>query len=127
MIDNVPPEQILFAYNNRGGAYITIELFDKAIEDFNQVISIDPAYYEAYSNRGYAYYFRGQYDEAMKDYDRAIELNQNFAKAYFNRGDLYLKTGNIQLATTDFQKACALGDKEGCNALQAVPVENQVK
>lgn len=48
--------------------------YDKAIKDFDQVISINPKYVEAYYNRGNAKYTLGKYEEARADWQRTLEL-----------------------------------------------------
>jgi protein O-mannosyl-transferase len=105
------------AYNNRGVLYGKDGLFDKAIEQFNRSIEINPNYSMAYGNRGYTYFLLGQNDRAIDDFSKAIDLDYNYAKAYVNRGNLYLSSGRREYALSDFQKACALGDKEGCDAI----------
>ncbi len=48
--------------------------YDKAIKDFDQVISINPKYVEAYYNRENAKYTLGKYEEARADWQRTLEL-----------------------------------------------------
>jgi tetratricopeptide (TPR) repeat protein len=47
------PERVLFAYLNRGVAFEKRGELNKAIEDYDKVIDIDPLYFEAYNNRGF--------------------------------------------------------------------------
>ncbi len=108
------------AYAHKGIAYGKAGLFDASIESLNKSLEIDPNNVDAYVSRGISYSRVGQNDRALEDYTKAIRLDQKHILAYFNRGDLHLRTGNKELAMLDFQKACHLGDKEGCNALQAL-------
>ena len=89
-------------------------LFDKAIEDFDRSISINPSSAEAYTGRGTAYALSGRYAPALEDFTRAIEMNDRFPLAYYNRGKLYLRTGRRGAAASDFEKACEMGRNEGC-------------
>lgn len=114
------PQKVPVAYNNRGLNFGKAGLMEKAIDDFNLAIKINPKYAGAYSNRGYAYYLIGQNGKALDDLNKAIDLDNNFVKAYENRGTLYLETGNKVRAISDFQKACALGHKEACDAAQSL-------
>jgi tetratricopeptide (TPR) repeat protein len=91
---------------------------DRAIEDYNKAIALNPNYAEAYYNRGNAYYFKGQYDRAIEEFNKAIALNPNDATAYNNRGLAYGKKGHYDRAISDFQRACDMGNEKGCKNLQ---------
>jgi lipoprotein NlpI len=43
------------AFNSRGLAYAKLKQFEKAIQDYNQAIELDPEYTYAFNNRGLAY------------------------------------------------------------------------
>jgi len=92
--------------------------YDRAIEDFNKAIALDPNYAKAYTNRGIAYADKGQHDRAIEDYNKAIALDPNYAEAYTNRGVAYYLKGNMGRAISDFQKACDMGEENGCKGLQ---------
>jgi lipoprotein NlpI len=40
------------AFNGRGTVYIKLKQFEKAIQDYNQAIELDPEYTHAFNNRG---------------------------------------------------------------------------
>ena len=109
---------LAIAYVNRGSAYGEKGHYDRAIEDFNKAISINPNYAGAYNNRGNAYYKKGQYDRAIEDYNKAIALDPNDALAYTNRGAAYALKGVMGRAISDFQKGCDMGYELGCENLQ---------
>ena len=48
---------------------------DRAIQDFDQAIKLNPNYAIAFYNRGNAYRLKGQHDRAIQDLDQAIKLN----------------------------------------------------
>ena len=108
------------AYNNRGFAYDNKGHYDKAIEDYNKAITINPNYANAYYNRGVAYGNKGQIDRAIEDFNKAISINPNYAGAYYNRGLAYALSGNIGRAISDLQKACDMGYENGCKNLKIV-------
>jgi tetratricopeptide (TPR) repeat protein len=60
------------AYYKRGDAYFHKGLYDKAIFDETQAISLKPDLTDAYGSRGLAYEKKGQHDEAIADY-RAVQ------------------------------------------------------
>lgn len=93
---------------------------DKAIEGFNNLISLDPNYVNGYRMRGSAYCKKGQYDRAIEDYNKAVALDPNFDFAYNCRGLAYEMLGNKGMAISDYRKACDLGNEVGCENLQRI-------
>ncbi|MCZ7380032.1 MAG: tetratricopeptide repeat protein [Candidatus Methanoperedens sp.] len=73
----------------KGYAYYSARKFDKAIEDYNKAIELNPKLAEAYNNRGVVYIYIKEFDKAIKDYNKAIELDPKYAEAYNNRGAVY--------------------------------------
>ena len=67
-------EQYAAAYNNRGIAYRNLGQEERAIEDYDEAIRLDPEYALAYNNRGVAYQAIGKSIEAERDFARAKEL-----------------------------------------------------
>ncbi len=96
------------AYNNRGGANLTLSKHAEAISNFNKAIELDPEYMSAYHNRGNAYLDSERYSKAVLDYTNAIELDSGFAKAYFGRGFAYLALGQYDRSICDYTKAIEL-------------------
>jgi tetratricopeptide (TPR) repeat protein len=94
--------------NNRGNAYYYKGQYDRAIEDYNNAIELNPNYTHAYYNRGLAYYQKVQYDRAIEDYNNAIELNPNYTHAYNNRGNAYYQKVQYDRAIEDYDKAIEL-------------------
>ena len=46
--------------------------YDRAIQDYDQALRLDPNLAEAYHDRGRAYLYKGEYDRAIQDYDQAL-------------------------------------------------------
>jgi len=65
------------AYYNRGTAYAELGEYDRAIEDYNKAIELNPDLAEAYNNRGIAYAKLGEHDRAREDMLRAGNLFTN--------------------------------------------------
>ena len=55
-------------------AYYYLGQYERAIEDYDEAIRIDPEYGKAYYNRGIAYEILGQQPRAERDFERAKEL-----------------------------------------------------
>ena len=95
-------------YNNRGNAYNDLGQTERAIEDYDKAIELNPEDATAYCNRGAAYAKLGQTERAIEDFDKAIELNPEDAAAYYNRGNAYDDLGQTERAIEDFDKAIEL-------------------
>ena len=99
------PEKFPGAYNNRGHAFYINGQLDRAIDDFNQAIRLDPISSKAYLNRGAAFVDKGQLDRANADFDKAIELNPSYSQAYNAKGSLFGMSGYPEKAIEQFSKA----------------------
>ena len=99
-----------FAWRNKGDA-------DRAIQDFELAIKLDPNYALAYFNRANAFFDKKDLDRAIVDYDQAIKLEANFAAAYNNRGLIWDDKRDYDRAIKDFDQAIRL-NPERCDGLQ---------
>lgn len=79
--------------------------YDRAIQDFDRAIAIDPDFGEAYLNRGLAEHVQGNTAAALVDLEKALDLNPNLVGAYNERGQIYLERGDTQKAIQDFDKS----------------------
>jgi tetratricopeptide (TPR) repeat protein len=103
--DKVSNNDLAIAFYNRGNAYRPKGQHDRAIQDYDQAIKLNPNYALAYNNRGIAYGAKGQHDRAIQDFDQAIKLDPSYAKAFNNRGAAYRDKGQIDRAIQDFDQA----------------------
>ena len=62
------------AYYNRGNSYLNLSQFERAIQDCNEAIRLDPEHAMAYANRVIAYTMLSMDAEAEQDAERAVEL-----------------------------------------------------
>jgi Tfp pilus assembly protein PilF len=102
------PEKVSIAYTNLGSAYQKTGQYDKAMENYDKAITLDPHDYLAYTNRGVIFDRLGQFDKALESYNKAVISNPGDYKAYFNRGLTYDKMGRIAEAIEEFQIATRL-------------------
>ena len=58
---------------------------DKAIEDLNKAVLLDPSNARAWSNRGVARSKKGEFEKALSDFDEALRLDPNYHNAIHNR------------------------------------------
>lgn len=85
---------------------------NSVIEDYSNVIDLNPRHAEAYKRRGDLYLSQGQYELALVDFNRAIELESENesenAMTYYRRGCVYIQREDNELALADFNKAIEL-------------------
>jgi len=100
-------------YYNRGKAYYDKHEYDKAIENFNQTILINPSdSIAAYIHRGLAYEKKSEYDKAIEDYTLAIQINpKKYGVGYICRGDVYARKGEYNKAIEDYTLAIQIDPK----------------
>jgi tetratricopeptide (TPR) repeat protein len=66
-------------FYNRGNAHRSKGDYDRAIQDYDEALRIEPDDEDILNNRGVAYRSKGQIDRAIQDYDRAIQLRPDDA------------------------------------------------
>ena len=82
--------------------------WDKAIEEFTQVLRFLPDDTGAYVNRGIAWRSKGELDKAIVDYNQAIRLDVKLPAAYTNRGIVWELKGEYDRAIADYDQAIRL-------------------
>ena len=92
-------------YFDRAGKHLDTGEYQKAIDNYDDAIRLDPQYSRAYNNKGIAYKKLAQPDRAIQDFDEAIRLDSEYAHAYFNRGIAYNALGQYERAIQDFDEA----------------------
>lgn len=101
-------ENLAIAYSNRGNSFLRRGQNDKAIQDYDQAIGLDPRLADAYRNRGAAWFNLSAYDKALPDYEIAIRLDPREPGGYADRCSVYAMTGKPKEAKADCDKALDL-------------------
>jgi tetratricopeptide (TPR) repeat protein len=83
------PQGLVAVFNSRGNIHLSNRNYDRAIDDYNQTIRLDPKYAIGFHNRGLAYLRKGRLDPAIADFDAAIRLNPKYTAAFVNRALAY--------------------------------------
>jgi tetratricopeptide (TPR) repeat protein len=82
---------------------------DKAIDDYNSIIKIDPGYKDAYFNLGYIEVnSHKNYQKAIEYFSKAIDRDKYYAAAFYNRGYCYEMTDDKQNAKKDYLSALGI-------------------
>ncbi len=105
-------------YFSRALAYYDLAEFERAINDYSEVIRIDGNRAQThddrqlasdYYNRGLAYYRQGAFEKAISDFSEVILLDPNDAHAFYNRGGAYYRRRQFDKAISDYNEVIRLG------------------
>lgn len=100
------------AYLGRGVLLATRKrAYNRAIEDFDKVLALEPDNVDALISRGNAYSQIGDNGRALADLDRAIQLAPDNAQAYVIRGLANNRRGQKQLAMQDYAAALKIAPR----------------
>ena len=99
---------LVVAHNIRGNAYLKKNEYDRAIQDFDESVRINPNYAKAFNNRGVAHQRKGEYERAIENFDEAIRLDSDYAIAFANRANAHQKTGEYGRAAQDYSEVIRL-------------------
>jgi tetratricopeptide (TPR) repeat protein len=91
---------------NRATAYDFEGAADKAIDDYNVVLDLQPHNADVYGSLGMIYWVKSDYDRAIGNFDKAIALNGSRMDLYFPyRGRCHFALRHFALAIADFDSA----------------------
>jgi tetratricopeptide (TPR) repeat protein len=74
---------------------------DKALEEYQKALDVDPHYVQAYTNMGAVYLGMKDFDRAIENFKKVIELNYWDKKAHYNLGMAYLYQGELEKAEAE--------------------------
>lgn len=80
-----------FSYQNQGD-------LDKALEEYNKALELNPNYAQAYTNLGSIYVGKQDFDKAIQNFKKVLELNYLDKKAHYNLGMTYVYKGEPEKA-----------------------------
>jgi Tfp pilus assembly protein PilF len=99
----------------RGRARLKLGRYDRAVEDFNQVLVYKPEHRRACDNLGWLYMKTQDYEKSLDYLNKSLQLKPDHAWAYYTRSHVFFKAGRKVPALADARKACLLGYKKGCS------------
>lgn len=89
--------------HRRGWVYFNKKQYDRAIQDYNEAIRINPNNAHAFAGRGNAYSKEGRYDLAIRDFEEGMRLNPKF-NLLSNRAAAYFGKGQYDRAIQDYDE-----------------------
>ncbi len=114
---------LLLSKNLLGLIYLAKDSYDKAQEQFNEIIKIDSNFYEAYYNLGITYEKTKDTEQAILNLKKTIELKPDYALAYYHLGILNLILKNKEEAISHLEKVFSLSPESNIGKLS----ENELK
>jgi tetratricopeptide (TPR) repeat protein len=99
------PPNLAKAFANRGTAFFVKGDYRRAIQDYSQVINLDPSNATALDNRCWTRATLGLLGEALQDCDLSLKLRPNHASTLATRGFVHLKSGALDAAIADYNAA----------------------
>ncbi len=81
---------------------------DKALEEFNQAVRLDPTSAAVFNNRAICWRLKGQLAKARKDHDEAVRLGPNTPRIYASRAATWLAAGEWDKAIKDYDEVLRL-------------------
>jgi tetratricopeptide (TPR) repeat protein len=105
-----PPSKkyLASAYYLRGKAYQELQDYDRAIADYDEVISLDSEFTAIFFRRGLAYYKKRDYGHAIIDFNNSISINPQDAQSFTSRGLAYRGKQDYDHAIADYNRAISL-------------------
>jgi len=99
------------AYNNRGLYMLDRGVLDRAMDDFDEAITLDSNLAVAFSNRCLTWICQRELDNAIKDANVAIQLDPNLPHAYSNRALALIGKSELDLAIEDCDESIRLAPR----------------
>jgi tetratricopeptide (TPR) repeat protein len=88
-----------------GNSYFGQQNYEKAIEQYQKAIAINPSFSGAYNSLGYAYRPLEKYAEAEAAFKKYIELIPSDPNPYDSYAELLMKTGRFDESIAQYKKA----------------------
>lgn len=111
--------KLISIYVNRGVSFMRDNDYDRAMQDFNDALEINPRNASALSYKAFVNYRQNNFMEAIDGYNKAIDIDPSNAMSYYNRGMAYLRSGNRAKACGDFHQSCSRGNVNACRMIMA--------
>jgi tetratricopeptide (TPR) repeat protein len=104
-----PPLERSNALAIRGLALAIKGLLDRAIQDYDAALAINPNSPSALNNRAWAYFRSGRGPDGLPDVERSLLLNPDSEHSWDTRAHIRQLMGNSEGAIRDYEMAVHLG------------------
>ena len=96
------------AFNNRGTVYNYLEKYDKALNDFEEALKINPKDATALANKAATFSYQKKYQEATELLNKSIEQEPTYYLFYKMRADILGSNDENDKAIADYEKCISL-------------------
>jgi len=104
------PNEYSGIYASKGIAYVKLEQYDKAIQNYTESLKLKPINVWTYKRRAEAYVETQQFLKALEDYNHIVKIDEESKKAIIDDiAYIYLKMGGYQKALDASKEASDLG------------------
>lgn len=110
---DVGPIQASIALTNRGNAYGAKGEVDKAMQDFDTALRLNPANAETYRSRGVGWGRKHDLDKAAQDFNAAINIDPRVWQCYLSRAELRWNLHDFPRALEDITRTLELNSQSG--------------
>jgi tetratricopeptide (TPR) repeat protein len=114
----------------RGNEYFDRKEYQKAIDDYDMALAIDPELTKVYLGKGSAYIEMGEYDKAIEVFNKILETKKSdisFFLLYERRGFALYKKGLYDQALEDYNRSIEIEPDYFIAAKNKRMVENAIK
>ena len=91
-----------------GFIFFNLNNYEKAIEQWEKAIKIDPKFVDGLNNLGNAFFRIGKFDEAINYLNKALNLRPNFFETYYTLSDIFYQKGMYDNALKNINEALNL-------------------
>ena len=96
------------AYLRRGNAFVELNDYARAADDFTALIQLNSHTAGYFDNRLHAYRSLGRLSEALNDANTEVRMRPDLAFVYRSRGLVYGDMNRLDLAVADFTRAISM-------------------
>jgi len=93
---------------NRSHALYQTGNYERAIEDCDRIIALEPANAVIWNRRGSAWYASENDDKAITDFSQAIKIKNDYAAAWYNRANAWYNKRELDKALADLNRCLAI-------------------
>ncbi len=97
-----------YSHRDTGFFYFEQGQVDKAIDEFNQALKLDPQDASTHFGSGLCCYEKGELSKALEEFERILELNPRHLQADYHLGLCYYQNKEFSLALGHFKQAIML-------------------